>query len=683
MEMMKKLLVAALALFVAAPMVLAVDNGCAGGASAQVIIVGSSAQFNAGAYAVKKIITDAGGAFNLFSVKGKDTAGAGTANVVDHRISGDPADGATLWVAWDGNTSPCKFWAYYSTDSTVGVKDFYAYGKIGTKSVAFAYGSLSGLEDGNSSSNWCTGTSSCSQNKVFGLSDTNNYHPGHDDLPTTILTALNSHPNGTGSAPAYCASGVYCYFSGAATDIRPEDALYASTRALSNYDSKSLKGLGYNSTQCGGDGLATSLVGCPIYSSMGSGSKFFVSKFKLTGTDPITSGTVPQSTTLSVGASPVVVFVNNQDTAGFGKTSGGNYVFTNINREVLSEVFQGNLTRTDDLLTTGASAGARSGKPIQAIIREPLSGTYNTFEFTAVRTLSGSGRTIAAFKAGSGGNAQSNAWSGQEIGINPAGGGGKFNYLSDSSNCPTSGFPSGSVQCVDPVWLSNPADSGALRLRAIGTGEMVPAVVNQVSGQSGSASAAPNGIGYAFWSFGNMKPAVSFSGSTVVGYLGHYLTVDGVDPLFNRPDDGSNAQGAYNMPVCLASPCAQVIPFTHVSDGSYPLWSLLRLVTFKNVPTAVSTFVNTQITQSNTNQIDEYQPLLDASGNLQLFVFRSHFKNTNNGNNGHSTCTSFSPPTPSTCLADAGGDVGGSVFTVQADTDFFLNTGLELLGVSQ
>src|SRR5262249_36645452 len=154
------------------------------------------------------------------------------------------------------------------------------------------------------------------------------------------------------------------------------------------------------SAQCGGDGLATaSKVGCAIYGSMGSGSKFFVSTFKLTGTDPIASGTVPASTTLSVGASPVVVLVNNQDAAGFGKTSGGNYFFKDIGRELLSEVFQGNLGRTNDLLTTTATTSA-SGQPIQVIIREPLSGTYNTFEFTAVRTLLGSGRTVAAFKSG-------------------------------------------------------------------------------------------------------------------------------------------------------------------------------------------------------------------------------------------------------------------------------------------
>ncbi|HYM75154.1 MAG TPA: hypothetical protein VE377_04180 [Candidatus Dormibacteraeota bacterium] len=668
--MTKKLFIAALAMLVAAPFAFA-DNACTSGTPVpQVIAVGSSAQFNATAYAAKAII---GAGYQLFSVKGKDIAGTGAANVLDHRISGDPADGATLWVMWDGG-SPCHFWAYYSTDSTVGVKDFFAYGKASNgKSVAFAYGSLSGLEDGASSANWCTGTSSCSQNKVFGLSDNSTVNGG-DNLPTSIIAVLNAHPDGTGSAPSWCASGVFCYFNAAATDIRPEDALFASTRALTTYDSKALKGLGYNALGCGG---TSNLIGCPIYSSMGTGSKFYVSSFKLSGSDPIASGSVPASVTLPVGASPIVVFVNNQDTAGFGATSGSNYVFTNINRETLSEVFQGNLGHTGDLLTTSASTSA-TGQPIQVIQREPLSGTYNTFEFTGVRTLSGSARTPAAASSTS---IQSNSFSGQEIGINPA----TNNYVDHAANCPSASgsFPDGTVQCTDPLWISTSA--GGLRLRAIGTGEEVPAVVNQAKNQAASHSAAPDGIGYAFWSFGNMKPAVSFNSSNVVvGYLGHYLTVDGIDPLFNRPDDGTNLSGAYNMPVCLSPPCTQVIPFTHIQDGTYPLWSLLRTVTFKSVPAAVSTLVNQEISQSNTDQLDEYFPLLDGSGNLQLFVFRSHFKNTNNPVNGHKTCTSFSPPAPSSCLSDAGGDVGGSIFTVQADVDFALDSGgLELVGVSQ
>ena len=168
--------------------------------------------------------------------------------------------------------------------------------------------------------------------------------------------------------------------------------------------------------------------------------------------------------------------------------------------------------------------------------------------------------------------------------------------------------------------------------------------------------------------------------------LGHYLTVDNVDPIFNSPSDGTIAAGAYNMPTCATVPCTQVIPFTHVSDGTYPLWTLLRAVTLKTTPAAVTQLINTEITLSNSNGLDDYQPLLDATGPLQTFVFRSHFKPAGSAVaplNGHKTCTSFSPPTPATCLVDAGGDVGGAVFTVQADVSFFLNTGMELLGVVQ
>ena len=661
--MTKKLLLVALAFMLTVSVAFAVDDSCVNHTPVlKVVMVGSSAQFNATAFAAQSIINaESGSHFNLFSVKGKDTAGTGTANIVDTRVAAKPTDSATMWVAWDAdpNNTGCSVWVYFSVDSAVGVKDFMAYGKVGTKSYAFAYGQLSTLQDGLSGA-WCG--SSCSQNKVFGLSDTT-FVNGGDNLPTSIIVALNKIPSTDTTAPSYCASGVFCYFNAAATDIRPEDALYGTTRALSNYDTKSLNGLGYNSTGCGGDGLSPSgHVGCPIYSAQGTGSKFNVITFKLTGSDPLASGTIPPSQTLSVGASPVVVLVNNQDASGFGAKSGSNYVYTNINRYVLSQVFQGNLGRTTDLLTTAAS-GTPTGVPIQVVQREPLSGTYNTFEFTGVRTLSGSGNPIAAKTATT---VLSNAWGGQELGINPA----TLNYLTNPTDCPTSGFPTGSVQCTDPLLISTP--SGGLRMRAIGTGEEVPAVVNANTGQSTSASAAPDGIGYSFWSFGNMKPAAG---------KGHYLTVDNVDPLFNLPTD--NAAGAYNIPTCSAPPCG-VIPFTHINDGSYPLWSLLRVVTFKVAPTAVSQLVNTEITQSNTDQLDDYQPLLDGSGNLSLFVFRSHYKQSAiNPLNGHKTCTSFSPPTGTGCLIDAGGDMGGAIVTVQADVDSFADFGTELIGVRQ
>ncbi len=675
--MTKKLLIAALALLVTVPMALAVDNACVSGTpTLKVVMVGSSAQFNATAFAAQNIINgETGSNFNLFSVKGKDINGTGTSNIIDARITGNPSDSATMWVAWDALTPSCNVWVYFSTDSAVGVKDFMAYGKVGTKSYAFSYGQLSTLEDGASQANWCTGTSKCSQNKVFGLSDTTNVNGG-DNLPTSIITLLNKIPSTDTTAPAYCASGVFCYFNVAATDIRPEDALYGTTRALSNYDTKSLNGLGYNSSGCGGDGLLTnSHVGCAIYGAMGTGSVFHVAAFKISGSDPISSGAIPASQTFSVGASPLVVFVNNQDTTnspttyniGFGAKNGSNYVFTNINRYMLSQVFQGNVPYTVDLLNNmkpyAPLSPTGTPTPIQVVQREMLSGTYNAFEFTGVRVLLGSGNPLAV-RTGTN-NITSNAWSGQEVGINPA----TNNFLDHAADCPTTGFPTGNVQCTDPVWLSLPG--GGLRLRSIGTGEEVPGVVNTNTGQSASHSATPNGIGYTFWSFGNMKPAAG---------LGHYLTVDGIDPLYNLPTD--NPAGAYNIPTCSAPPCG-VIPFTHVNDGTYPLWSVLRAVTFKVAPAAVTQLINTEISLSNTDQLDDYQPLLDASGNLQFFVFRSHFKQTNAPNNGHKACTSYAPPTPSTCLVDAGGDMGGAVVTVQEDSDFFIDTGVEITGVRQ
>lgn len=679
-----KVLAMALALLAVVPAAFAQTNACNGGVSIQAVIVGSSAQFNLTAFAAQSVITTGGGTFNLFSVKGKDTSGTPTAQIIDSRVTTglfpNPSDSATLWVAWDGGVT-CKVWAYFSTDSEVGVKDFFAYGKAGSpsKSVAFAYGQLDTAMSTNPTT-WCG--SSCSQGKVFGLSDTTLYVTGQDVLPSPIIVALNIKPASIppGNPPTYCGGGTtatdyYCYFNAAATDIRPEDALYAVTRALSNYDTKELNGLGYNSTNCGGDGLAVSKVGCPIYTAQATGSKFFASTFKLSGTDPIASGTVPAYTTIPIGASPIVVFVNNADTSatGFGATSSGNYVFTNIDRNTLSHVFTGQLSRTTDLLTTAANTTALAGgQPIQVVQREPLSGTYNTFEFTGVRTISGGLSSAAVFTNNT--NITSNAWSGQELGVDPTGvvDPAQKNFQNDATDCPSASgsAPTGLVPCSDPLYL--PTASGGVRMRAIGTGEEVPAVNGQNPGQP----AVPDGIGYAFWSYGNMKP--------VKNGLVHYLTVDGVDPLFAAPGTNGSAS-AYQFPACTSVPCSTPIPFTHVADGSYPLWSLLRAVTFSgtHTPPAVASFFASEINQANTAQVYDFVPILNASGNLNLFVFRSHFKQTNSPLNGHKTCTSFSPPTPASCLVDAGGDMGGSIETVQADVDFFTDFGSEIIGQRQ
>jgi len=723
--MTKKLLVA-LAFAVAAlltPSVFAATP-CSSGATLQFVGIGSSAQFNTLAYAAEDVISVSGtGPANIFSVTGKDSLGNNTVQVLDSRPGVNKTDSATTWIIWDSSAN-CNVYTYWSEDSTVGVKDFSAYTKItvgtATFSVQAAYGQLSpDVETANFSGTECNGTTKCTTNKIGGLAD------NQTSVPATVVTALSlipanvppaARPSHCGVNPSKAGSGQYCYFNAAGTDIRPEDAYYATTRALATIPTNNqLTGLGYNSAACGGDGLATgSKIGCPFYDSFGQSKVFNTLLFKLSGTDPIGLGAIPATTTFSVGAAPVVVFVGNGDTAagqGFGATDGsGNYIFNNINRQVLAQVFQGRTHCTTDLLTDGVGAG----KPIQAVLREELSGTYNAFEFTAVRTLGGSSNPAISAPTATG--AKSNEDSSQEQGINPA-----LNF-NTGAGCPGSGAtaPNGSETCGDPLWIESAAGScgAGLRLRAIGTGLEVPAALGQ---KNSGASVVTDGIGYTFWSYGNLAPAASNAG--------HYLTVDGIDPLFTTPggknDTNPNPNGAFNPPQCNLNslPCFG-LPFTHIYDGSYPLWNVLRIMSFANVgsgatatlrtpPAVLNMIAYDEIEVANTaRNTSDFVPFLKNlansgtlaapswTGDLNLFVFRSHFQQTggpSKPDNGHHSCISAGVAKftgvalqggtngAAACLIDKGSDVGGAVLTVQSDVDWNLDAGtpIEEYGLRQ
>lgn len=713
---MTKRILVALAVVVSAALLTssAFGQACSSGATLQFVGIGSSAQFNTLAYAATDVISVSGsGPANIFSVTGKDSLGNNTAQVLDSRPGVNKTDSATVWIEWDNNAN-CNVYTYWSEDSVVGVKDFSAYNKItvGAKtfSVQAAYGELSAdVETTNFSGTECNGATKCTTNKVGGLPD------NQTSVPATVVTALSAIPANLPPAvpPAYCGAnplkagtGIYCYFNAAGTDIRPEDALYATTRLLTTIPTThQLTGLGYNNAACGGDGLTTgSKIGCPIYDSFGQNKVFNTLTFKLTGADPIGGGTVPANTTFAVGAAPLVVFVNNGDTAsgqGFGAVDGsGNYIFNNINRQVLAQVFQGRTHCTTDLLGSSASVG----KPIQVVMREPLSGTYNAFEFTAVRTLGGSSNTATATPIAT--SAKSNDYSGQEEGVDPS-----LNF-NTGAGCPgnSAAAPNGSETCGDPVWLQTASGGcgAGLRLRSIGTGLEVPAALGL---KNSGASVVTDGIGYTFWSYGNLAPATST--------VGHYLTVDGIDPLFNTPgganDTNPNPNGAYNAPQCNLNslPCF-ALPFTHVKDGTYPLWNVLRIMSFANVGSGSSATVVTPAAVLNMIAYDEQEvanparntsdfvPFLNTlanggtltspswTGNLNLFVFRSHYQVTggpNKPDNGHHSCISGGVATftgvalkggttgHTTCLIDAGNDMGGSVLTVQSDVDWNLDAG--------
>jgi len=255
-----------------------------------------------------------------------------------------------------------------------------------------------------------------------------------------------------------------------------------------------------------------------------------------------------------------------------------------------------------------------------------------------------------------------------------------------------------------------------IRLRALGGSEEVKAVTGGLNKSGSGSTTVYNPIGYAYWSYGTLDALCSkVSGTSCTGtWKGHYLTVDGIDPLFATPggefDNGYgnvnstapynvpyNPSGAYNAPVCalkVGTNCF-AIPFTHIVDGTYPLWHMFRTVTLAPITGKVTTpagvldiVANAEIQSgAGGDGLSDFVPFLNSisgsdgvyTGNLNLFVYRAHYKQSSvTAANGHKGCSgNFAgvnlqggKVSATTCLVDAGGDVGGSVLTVQSDLEF-------------
>jgi hypothetical protein len=375
--MKNKITVAALA--------LAATMFCAANAFATASIImngaGSSAAFNAialAAYQSSQCGT------NIWTKKS-------TAQGIDSRSSSIPAETANIWVIWntDSSGNVTTICSYLRTDSIVGVRLFLAQP---------------------------TATLSIPSSNIGVAGD--NLVPTLTDVPLSqnAYNAINGQP-----------------FNCAPTDIRPEDAKFGTTRALTALDTSKYTGLGY------GPGP----VGTAILSEF-STSQANVVDFAISGTDPITGQAAKNWVTTNVGGQAIIVFVNTNDTSSAGL---GNAAFNNINRFVLTRVWNGTATRTRDIIpSTGLTSVG-----LHVLNREPLSGTFNTFEFQGPRLV------------------ETN--SSQEVGVNPAVSGG------------------------NPMNLTYA--SGGTRQRTVGTGEMVSEV-----------SSITDSIGYAFWSTGNFAKVV-------------------------------------------------------------------------------------------------------------------------------------------------------------------------------
>jgi hypothetical protein len=217
-----------------------------------------------------------------------------------------------------------------------------------------------------------------------------------------------------------------------------------------------------------------------------------------------------------VGAAPIVFIT---------QSTGALSTVTNATDSQLQQVFSG--------ANCNANAFGAPSANIQAYLREPLSGTMNTTEYTVFRYVNVSGIS-------------------QEAG----------------------------VAAQNP--LSKSCTTGGSRFRAIGTGEEVSSV------QNSGVNNGTDGIGYTFFSYGNVS---SIADSASYGYL----TLNGIDGIFHKygttidpgqPSIAGALPSAATLPASCAAnfPCAENkiwsgnLSFPNLRNGSYRAWSTLRVV---------------------------------------------------------------------------------------------------------
>jgi hypothetical protein len=501
-------------------------------------------------------------------------------------MAGIPTEFGNIWIVWADNAGVITdIWAYVSVDSTVGVREFLA----GAKLVLGAnIGSTTpdnvaspGILQSGAGSNGAAGT--CSSPFVVSATST------CDDttLPASVITALGG--SGAGAVGHAITAGM--------TDIRPEDAKYATNRALGTTADTSATGVGCTSPcRSWSLGYGPGPVGKPIKSGIGtSTAQATPVQFALPGfPDPITSVAVPTTIQVfPVGEAPIIFVVNRSNTTtGLGQTlaSDGSYYARNVwdqhpyppngnppaptTRRPLGNMFTGHDCGTDNAAfawptDTGVRipAGSKGGNalPIHLFLREPLSGTMNTTEFTEFRiygTTNGNGPT---------GNGQP-ALTSQEQNVNPNAG---DNPLKQT--------------CVTVA---------GDRTRGIGTGEVVNGV-----GTTGGVLNTPDSITYTFFSFSNVSKLATKDTNPLTPQPQYgYLMIDGIDPLFDTYNNSGSptnpgqpaAAGSPltwgELPACGTAP-ASLLPncqasaiwgtkpsFPHIRDGSYPAWSELRMM---------------------------------------------------------------------------------------------------------
>ncbi len=325
----------------------------------KVLGAGSSAMWQTAALGAYSQLAGTGASH--YTVKGTCTSG-NCAQIHDSRSASILPEGGNLWVVW--NAAQTEIWAYISVDSVVGNRSYFATPRTTLQ-----------IDPETETTSVPSSQTNLISSNLWGLDVT--------ELPSTIYTALNNATITT-----------------AFTDIRPEDAKFASCRTLNELNATTYAGLGYGTgTTC------ATLIGTQILSDFSSSVANPVN-FNIKGKDPFTSQPIKAYTTVDVGASPIVYLVNRTDANGLGYGGAGTPVITNLELPNLQELYNGNQCDTNAF---GAS-GPPVDVPVTVVMREPMSGTMNTHEFTNLRCGAPSGPCKS-------GTVVDNS---QEVGVNPA-----------------------------------------------------------------------------------------------------------------------------------------------------------------------------------------------------------------------------------------------------------------------
>jgi hypothetical protein len=563
-------------------------------ASAQLKVggVGSSAMFQTATIeAYQEAVTAGTGSPGYYTLKngGEVLDQRGDTNIVPQL--------GNLAVVWDNATSPQNVWYYLSVDSGVGNRAYF--------SVPRAWlGVLSST----------TGTGVISTAFFGGAAPQN--------IPSAVLSVINNKP-----------------FTAVFTDIRPEDALFATNRANCSATPATLGCLGYGTTD--------PYAGTQIQSGVtGSTAEAQPVAFNIYGSDPVTGQSIPASTSVPIGVSPVIFIANRSDANGLGNSS-----FYNINYQATAVLLFGGIN-----CNTSAFGTYSPSAPVTIFEREPFSGTMNTFEYNIMLPYWSQ-------------YSKQNFWFSQEgilnapyylpgPGVNQLGTWGAIQPASNNplkGACPATGVNNGYAY-----------GGQGNRVRAIGTGEMVSAV-----------KSTTDSIGYIFFSYGNVS---SIAGSPNYGYLtygeypggsgGSLIPTDPINPsgVYGTPYTYGNISypGNGELPTCSA-PCPLPVntSFPNVRSGAYLQWSLLRAVA--DTGTSNLTYLQTLAT-GIANQVNGTSPDFipyngDSQGDKGLQFYRSHFSpvgiNYNSGNVPNNAISQTNGQYISG--VEAGGDVGGCV----------------------